>query len=243
LLLGALLAVLLLLSLLQVRWVLYVQTILALVLARIIVVIWTALYHRTRPAIHVPVGMLATVALVAGPWFAGALVTANAEGTAAADPLAGESQPACDLTALARHLGTDPDLATRPRTVAAMMDAGPAILYFTSHRVLATPYHRNEGGIVATYDLLNATDDALARKLAEEREVDLILLCPAREDGFFLPTTASGDTTLYGRLLAGQPPSWIVAVPLPGSLEGAHLFELVVSPVGSTPASRGSIPP
>jgi hypothetical protein len=147
----------------------------------------------------------------------------------------------CDFTPVARHLASEPSLSTRPMTVAAMMDAGPPILYFTTHRVLAAPYG-NEG-IVAVHELLNATRDDRALALMTDRQVDLVLLCPAREGGFFHRTGDSGEPTLYGRLLDGTPPPWLEPVPLPDGLQGAHLFRYVEAPGGPASTSRGSNSP
>mgnify|MGYP002682407688 CR=1 FL=1 len=41
--------------------------------------------------------------------------------------------------------------ALPPATVLSGINQGSPILYFTQHRVIAAPYHRNAGNIVATY--------------------------------------------------------------------------------------------
>jgi hypothetical protein len=245
LLMGIALAAFFPLALYQVRWVTYVQLLLAILLAELIAVVRETLRRRAPRGLAHLARAACTAALLGGPLSLALWATGHPEGLGqglggepgvappgalgGAAPGADEGPdepslvPPCDFAALARYLADDPGLGARPRTVAALMDAGPALLYLSRHRVLSTPYG-NESGLVASHELLNATDDVRARAVAAEREVDLLLLCPSRERGFFVPVTAEGDSTLYGRLLDGRPPDWIEPLALPDSLRGARLF-------------------
>jgi hypothetical protein len=241
LLMATLLVVFLPTALAQIRWVTYVQLVIPILLARFVLDVRAVAHRRLPHRLRVPMVVSVALAVLVGPLVLGALVLAAVQEPDGGS-VAGRTFQACDYTVLARHLGTDHELSSRARTVAAIMDAGPAILYFTDHRVLATPYHRNVGGIVASHELVNASDDGVARALAAERQVDLILLCPAREVRFFVPTTASGDTTLYGRLLDGRPPDWLEPVALPPHLQGALLFQVVEPPSAAPDGPASTVP-
>jgi hypothetical protein len=153
----------------------------------------------------------------------GTLMTPPAEAT---DP-AGRPLAGCDVPEVAQFLETDPQWASAPRTVLAFMDIGPELLYRTRHRVIATPYHRNGNGIYDGWRMLASADSATAYALAEERGVDLVLLCGLpSERGFYAP--AKGGENLYSRLEKGNPPEWLEAVELPAAIAGeAKLYRVL----------------
>jgi hypothetical protein len=122
----------------------------------------------------------------------------------------------CDLTDAARRLTR---AFGEPQTIAAFIDFGPEILYRTPHLVLAGPYHRNRDGILAAHALLASPDDAAALEIVHDRGVDLILLCPSRDAGYF-GGTESGS--LYARMLRGESPPWMEEVPFTAA--GFRLF-------------------
>jgi len=84
--------------------------------------------------------------------------------------------------------------------------------------VIATPYHRNTGGIVDTIKFLRATNELEPKALIEEREIDLVLICPSdpEADNY---RQADGPPTLLMRLETDQPPAWLTPVPLPIQLQ------------------------
>lgn len=124
---------------------------------------------------------------------------------------------ACNLTDAARRLNDAP--FDQPQTIAAFIDFGPELLYRTPHRVLAGPYHRNRDGILAAHALLTSRDASTALDIARTREIDLILLCPARDAEYF---RGSDATSLYATLLRGEAPSWIEELPFES--DGFRLF-------------------
>jgi len=166
---------------------------------------------------------VARVGIVLGvvlwPFVAGeaaAIVAASSDGDSDS---ASDDSARCPLTAATSELSLPDGYGSRPHTVAAFIDFGPEILYRTPHRVLAGPYHRNRAGILAAYHLLTTSDMDEARRIAREREVDLILLCPAQDSTYFGRTAAQ---SLYNRLLRGDEPGWIA----PGTLAGSGDFRL-----------------
>jgi hypothetical protein len=210
------------LALAQVRWITYVQVMSALPLAMVVVRV------RGRWPGEAPTAMakraFASAGLIAGPLLAGAALFQLGP----ADRARG-GEPACDPEAVASYLATDSHWRDAPRTIAAYTDLGPVILYRSHHRVLATPYHRNQQGIRAVYDLLSTIDDERALALAREGSIDLILLCPRLDRAFFVPER-EGRTTLYGRLVTGTVPAWLRPVPAADVPPGVRVYEVRPGP-------------
>ena len=107
-----------------------------------------------------------------------------------------------------------PALQAHPKTtVLAEQDVGPEILYRTDHNVIATPYHRNEAGILYVHDVMSmpvSDPDAITERL-RERSVGLILMCPERFDTL-RPENLEG--TLYESLATGASPESIRGIDL-----------------------------
>jgi asparagine N-glycosylation enzyme membrane subunit Stt3 len=232
LLLGVGMAGCLALALFQVRWVTYVQVLSAPALALLVLRVRDR-WGPEAPEVPLPKRRMlarasASAALVAGPLLTAAvLLTVVTTTDVAADQgsdVAGRTS--CEPEAVASYLARDPLFADGPRTVAAYTDLGPVILYRTHHRVLATPYHRNERGIRTVQELLYAVDDDRAQELVRASEIDLILLCPGQDRALFSPVL-NGERTLYGRLLDGEGPAWVREIALPASVPGTRLFEVV----------------
>lgn len=100
-------------------------------------------------------------------------------------------------------------------TVLACLDYGPEILYRTDFNVIASPYHRNDTGILYSFRAMEAKSDAAAEKILRERPVDLILVSPGSlEEKFY---DLSSDT-FYGRLVKGKHPAWLELLQLPPAL-------------------------
>jgi hypothetical protein len=133
----------------------------------------------------------------------------------------------CPIQALAPVLAVEDGRRARPQTIATFLDFGPELLYRTPHRVLAGPYHRNHTGILDTWRLFTATSDTSARRVVEARQVDLLLLCPARDQNYF---GRQEGATLYRKLLSDEPPGWLTRRRLGQGLDEAFLLFEVTGP-------------
>lgn len=112
-----------------------------------------------------------------------------------------------------------PALTDLPHTtVLAEQDVGPEILYRTNHRVIATPYHRNEEGILYPRFVMSlpSSSTATLRRMLAERDVGLILVCPGRLD-IMQPEDPSG--TFYEALVNGSAPAFVRPLELPGETD------------------------
>jgi hypothetical protein len=97
---------------------------------------------------------------------------------------------------------------------------GPEIFYRTRHETIGSPYHRNWGGILDTYDIMTAGTDDAAHKLINNRGIELILLClNSPEFGDY--SKPAGKTEFYQRLFCNEYPNWLKAVELPTELSAS----------------------
>jgi predicted outer membrane lipoprotein len=212
------LAVFLPLALLMVRFAPFTEVLLAVVLAELLGRLM-ALTERVRLA-------PARVVLRSGLLF-GLLVGFIGLGAVLSDPAKTATvRTSCGLQKAYELLGRQDGLGARPRTVLAHFNYGPELLYRTPHAVVASPYHRNVAGLLDSDRIFGAHDDTLARRLIDERGIELVLLCP---NGPALAQASSrGQSTFVGRLDKGRVPSWLRPVPVPPELSGAfRLYEVV----------------
>lgn len=211
------------LAALQIRFSAYAGMVFAVVSVEAVsrILNWTEERRHTLLRSLVRVGGIAI--LLVGHLLIGLAVHSVTQG-ASRSPIFQEpdaAQDDCSLTKLTRFLADPNDLAVTPLTIAAFIDFGPELLYRTPHRVLAGPYHRNYHGIVDAYRFLTSDAEEGAWRLAFEREIDLVLLCPPIDRYYF---GRGGAGTLYSQLLEGDGPVWINRIPLPSDAPGGFLL-------------------
>ncbi len=97
-----------------------------------------------------------------------------------------------------------------PGRVLSLIDIGPTILYETAHSIFAAPYHRNGDGNRATFDLLLG-DDAAARRVIAEKDIDYVAICPGAPEHFNYAHAAPQG--LSARLGRGEVPDYLQALP------------------------------
>lgn len=170
------------------------------------------LYLR-RPHIGSAVGLLACWLGFSGLGLALAAGTAIALGTPG-EATSVAAKPAASL-ADCRQPEAFSALATLPAArVMSPIDLGSHILLFTPHAVVAAPYHRNQVGVRASFRFFNEPI-AEARQILAERDIELVVVCPAMPEMQAMPTTAPDS---FVRLLeAGELPGWLVETSAPGS--------------------------
>jgi hypothetical protein len=138
----------------------------------------------------------------------------------------------CPLADLSEVLNNSTALGSRSRTIVTQVDLGPEILYRTKHRVLATPYHRNRDGILGAFAILSSENPEASRRWMEDRQAELILLCPGHGSMYGeIARNSSGEgLRLFDRLLLNEPPTWLRRVQLPGPLQEKFFLYEVVTP-------------
>jgi hypothetical protein len=173
-----------------------------------------------------PVAALASRLIASPGWraglarFAAALVLTPTSVTAAAltvvqtvaEPSPGK--PGMAERAACTHDGAYAPLARLPAgLVATDINYGPYVLALTPHAVVAAPYHRVVGGMLAAQAILAGPLDA-ARRAVESDRVTYVAICGHRTSTGVVPAPG----TLWAELDAGRVPSWLE--PAPGSQEG-----------------------
>jgi hypothetical protein len=140
---------------------------------------------------------VAVPAIFFGPVFiGGALMAADSA----------QSEDSCRIAPLVRELNRPDGLGAKPLTVLAMVNFGPRLMYDTPHRVVTTPYPRNAAGQLDAFRIYAATDLEAARRLVEQRRIDLIVTCVKRPMYGGLSRPAD---TLDSRLRRGDLPDWL----------------------------------
>jgi hypothetical protein len=95
-------------------------------------------------------------------------------------------------------------------TVAAPTESGTAILRFTHHRVLAAPYHRDQGGMLTELHIgLSTPGDAEA--FLRGGQVGILAFCAA--DAQTQQLIRLKPDGLYADLAKGQVPDYLTALP------------------------------
>ncbi|HLH88140.1 MAG TPA: hypothetical protein VKX28_06755 [Xanthobacteraceae bacterium] len=94
--------------------------------------------------------------------------------------------------------------------IAAEPDFGSFILALTPQSVVAAPYHRLAGGIVAAHRMFTTPPDQ-ARRVLQRFGATYVVTCGKRVPPEM--TAQERAASLWGRLQAGAPPEWLERVP------------------------------
>jgi len=132
----------------------------------------------------------------------------------------------CRMSGMSKYLAEAPDLNDKPLRIMSLVFYGPEIIYRSQHSVVGTPYQRNTRGILDSIDFFAATDPAVARKIAETRGIDTVMLCTRAREQAWYPSEEGGPGSMFRRLSDDNPPAWLKPLPLPPELKDFRLFQL-----------------
>jgi hypothetical protein len=195
----------------------FAQLLLVLPWTCLLIALWRADWRLPVGGVRLPVRGPACMVALLGHLIVAAIFVS----LPAADP-AEARQAACPWPALIDHLN-----AARPNggmgiLLTPDLYRGPEILYRTPYAIVGTPYHRNEAGILDSYNFFKAADPADAQAIAERRGIGLVLLCrPARVIREEDPKPAQ---TLADRLARDRPPAWLEPLALPPDITGRFVL-------------------
>lgn len=128
-----------------------------------------------------------------------------------------------DIAELCKWINQNDELADSTQTLLTFIDYGPEILYRTSHQVIATPYHRNDLGILFAYDVMNATDEKVVREQLDARAVTLIVVSSALVEKNYYGENESG-ATFYEQLVSGNPKIRLIEMKLPKEIKYFRVY-------------------
>ncbi|MGV3731084.1 MAG: hypothetical protein ACO1NN_10040 [Sphingopyxis sp.] len=98
-----------------------------------------------------------------------------------------------------------------PATLLTPIDLGAPLVFWTQHRLVATPHHRNKDAMADTIRAF-AGDPARAEALVRRQQATLIAVCRTAND--FKKYRRARKDGLAAQLYAGMPPGWLEAVPV-----------------------------
>lgn len=123
-----------------------------------------------------------------------------------------------DEVAPARYAGTclDPAaIAALDRvpttTILTPIDLGAPVIFWTRHRLVATPHHRNKDAMADSIRAF-AGDPAKAEALVRKSGATLVVFCRTAND--FAQYRIARTDGLAAQLYAGKAPGWLEAVPI-----------------------------
>jgi hypothetical protein len=205
----ALLGVAFMVSLIQVRGAVFVYSLAAIPLGRMIANLRQA--SNADPK-NLKIGLAfagLTLASTPATWALGvALVPGHSQEVMRAEFSSKTRQPTCTDEAVLAPLAHEPT-----GVVAGVSDLGAPILRFSNHRVLSAPYHRNQGGMLTEMHI-GLSNPRQAEAFLRGAHVTLLAFCPGNEQTQAI-AKAEPDG-LYANLLKGQAPAYLEAV------SGAH---------------------
>lgn len=131
------------------------------------------------------------------------------------------------LKSLSIFLNTYHESNPTTATVLTYVDFGPELLYRTDYNYIATPYHRNDQGILYNYKIFTEANLSEVQSMLAERHVDLIVLrSESAKAGSH--KQAEDELTFYERLMAGDKPNFLEAVELPAGLNDGFMVYRVI---------------
>lgn len=206
-----------LLSLYQIRWIGYLQMI-ALIPSVLLFdyIIQKVIYKKSLKVIPI-LRSITIVVLLFGFSFVGIAMVMGSDK---------ETQVAIETDALeelCEWMVDNEVILGQQKTILTFLDFGPEILYWTSHHVISSPYHRNDDGILFNHTIMTSDDEADIRTNLKTRSVDWILLAPNSIERAFYDYDGSTES-FYGNLLNHQLPFWIKEMELPKEHGEFRLF-------------------
>jgi len=106
-----------------------------------------------------------------------------------------------------------------------LVDYGPAILYHTNIQVIATPYHRNDEGILFLYDVMTESNMDAVKSMLAQRSVDWILIATSRAERLMYEGETHPDG-FYQLLIDDKQIEWLEEKQLPKEFKDFRLFKV-----------------
>lgn len=132
-----------------------------------------------------------------------------------------------NLKSLSMFLNSYHESNPNTATILTFVDFGPELLYRTDYNYIATPYHRNDQGILFNYNVMAEKDLDKVEAMLAERAVGLIIICPHSMEGQFYKKTAD-RSTFYERLADGKTPPFLKEIEMPADLQDDyHSYRII----------------
>jgi len=196
------------LGLYRTRFAIYPEALAALPIGMMLARIGPAVARRVPAASSNIWGGALGMLVVMSPVLGAATLRMPESGAAAA-------APDCAVPAIAAPLNDPAFMGGRNQIIMSHPNYAPALLYWTGHRTVAGPYHRNVQGIADVGRFMASHDDRAARAIAVRRGLSYVLVCKGRAPDW---PPRDGGRTLLERLEAGRVPAWLEPRPWPAGI-------------------------
>ena len=111
------------------------------------------------------------------------------------------------------------NLSAKPVVIMAHSNHGPKLLYYTKHRVLGAPYHRQIEGIISSYIVMEKDNDLSAvRKVLKKTNAQYLFIGHKQEK--HVPNSFAAS------VLAGNTPQWLSVVKIPEKFSDYSIFKI-----------------
>jgi hypothetical protein len=162
---------------------------------------------------------LAAMIVLVGPIFLAGFLPA-------ATPEASRKSVDCAVRPVAAALNDPRFMGGADLVIMAHPNETPELLYWSGHRTVAGLFHTEAEGLHDLVRFFTSRDDATAQAIVARRGIAVVMFCPA--DGTVSVTEDLDGRELYSRLLKGEAPPWLVALPWPeGISSDLRLFRVV----------------
>lgn len=177
--LGGLMVFMLLLTMVQARWVYYLAPVSTVICAGLLPTVSIATKRFSfAPRRFQPYLWIAVLAAYMGGSVV-ASVKSQAAGNAPGTGCMSEIRYVIQTQQLQKLLGTTSNIFY------TYEDVGTEMIFFTPYRIIASNYHREAEGLRDLKNLRTATDIDLFHALLKKRKVDTLLVCPVHHPRFF----------------------------------------------------------
>lgn len=119
------------------------------------------------------------------------------------------------------------NLSATPVVIMAHSNDGPAILYYTKHKVVGAPYHRQTEGILTSYEVME--NDYIEDKTLEELEfvnASYIFIKKSMYENKNDKTKVYKKQSLAKMIVEGKQPKWITIVKLPAKFDDVIIAKI-----------------
>ncbi len=128
-----------------------------------------------------------------------------------------------DVKTLSQYLNEYQEEHPDTATILASIDFGPEILYRTEYNIISAPYHRNDRGIIYTYEVMTSDNMEKVKGMLAERKIDLIAIAPDSNENVIY-RTENTPLAFYERLKNDTAPEWLTRLDLPEDVQESFII-------------------
>ncbi len=128
-----------------------------------------------------------------------------------------------DVKTLSQYLNEYQEEHPDTATILASIDFGPEILYRTGYNIISAPYHRNDRGIIYTYEVMTADNMEKVKEMLMDRQIDLIVTSPDSKE-IIMYRTENDPLAFYERLKSDTVPDWLIKLDIPEQLAESFII-------------------